>query len=174
MALSAPRTRPWTPGRVPIRLLLLGLASAVAVGGTYVAVAGNPFARNQPAVTYQTSAVNQGTVQVTVSATGPVTIPASVPLSFPNSGKLSEVDVTVGQAVAAGQVLAQLDTSALQIAVDQAQATLTQQQAAAAKVAAGATPAAISAAQAQVASAQTTLDNAQKSLTAAQTSSAAT
>ncbi len=57
MALSASRTRPWTPGRVPTRLLLLGLAGAVAVGGTYVAVDGNPFTRNQQAFTYQTSAV---------------------------------------------------------------------------------------------------------------------
>src|ERR1700736_6201797 len=106
MALSAPRTRPWTPGRVPLRLLLLGLAGAAAVGGTYVALAGNPFTRNQQAATYQTAPVNQGTVQVTVSATGPVTIPANVPLSFPSSGRLSEIDVTVGQTVTAGQVLA--------------------------------------------------------------------
>jgi multidrug efflux pump subunit AcrA (membrane-fusion protein) len=60
-------------------------------------------------------------------------IPASVPLSFPNSGKLSEVDVTVGQAIAAGQVLAKLDTTAVEIAVDQAQSTLTQLQGMAAR-----------------------------------------
>jgi multidrug efflux pump subunit AcrA (membrane-fusion protein) len=91
MALSTPRIRPFSPGHIPTRLLLLGLAGAVAVGGAYVAVAGNPLARSQQPVAYQTSAVSQGTVQVTVSATGPVTIPASVPLSFPNSGKLNRI-----------------------------------------------------------------------------------
>src|SRR5437868_13041625 len=123
MALSAPRIRALGSGHVPIRLLMLGLAGAVAIGGAYIAVAGNPLGRS-PAVTYQTSAVNQGTVQVTVSATGPVTIPASVPLSFPSAGKLSEVDVAVGQTVTTGQALAKLDTTALQIAVDEAQAAL--------------------------------------------------
>ena len=78
-------------------------------------------------------------VQVTVSATGPVTTPASIPLSFKSAGKLSELDVSVGQTVIAGQVLAKLETTDLQIAVDQAQAALTQQQANLATVLAGAT-----------------------------------
>src|SRR5713226_10045543 len=111
MAVSAPRIRPWIPARVPKRVLLLGLAAVVASGGTYVAVLGNPFARNQQAVAYQTSQVTQGTVQVTVSASGPITTPASVPLSFASSGKLSEIDVSVGQTVSPGQVLARVDTT---------------------------------------------------------------
>src|SRR5579859_4895318 len=164
MSVSAPRTRPWTFVTVPKRALLVGLAAVVAAGGTYVAINGNPLTQNQQAVVYQTAAVNQGTVQVTVSATGPVTIPASVPLSFPGSGKLSELDVTVGHTVSAGQVLAKEDPTALQIAVDQAQAALTQQQAAAAKVAAGATPQQAALSQAQIDAAQTTLDGAQKNL----------
>ena len=43
MALSTPHARPWSPARVPYRLLLIGLAVVVGLGGTYVAVAGNPF-----------------------------------------------------------------------------------------------------------------------------------
>ena len=70
MALSTPRIRPFSPGHIPTRVLLLGLAGAVAVGGAYVAVAGNPLGRNQQPVAYQTSAVSQGTVQVTVSMAG--------------------------------------------------------------------------------------------------------
>src|SRR6266851_5227832 len=160
MALSAPRLRPWNYARVPKRALLLGLAAVVASGGTYVVVLGNPLAPSQQTVAYQTSAVNQGTLQVTVSATGPITNPASVPLSFASAGKLSEIDVSVGQTVAAGQVLARIDTAALQIAVDQAQATLAQQQASAAKIAAGATPEQAALTQAQIDAAQTTLDGA--------------
>src|SRR5947209_19307794 len=99
MAISAPRTRPWTPGRVPNRLLLPGLAAAVAVGGSYVVVNGNPFGRSQAGPVYQTAAVSQGTLRVTVSATGPITNPASVPLSLKSSGKLGQLDVSVGQQV---------------------------------------------------------------------------
>src|SRR5262249_28711665 len=122
MALSAPRARPWSPGGIPTRLLLLGLAAVVALGGSEVATAGNPLTPVQQAVPYQTGGVTQATWQVTVAATGPVTNPASVPLSFKNAGKLAEVDVALGQQVSQGQTLAKLDTADLQIALDQAKA----------------------------------------------------
>src|SRR5579859_7523251 len=137
MALSAPRTRSLAPGHLPQRLAALGLALALAAGTTYVAVVGNPFARTQTAPTYQTTPATLGAVQVTVSATGPITTASSVPLTFKSSGKLSEIDVSVGQAVAAGQVLAKEDTTDLQAAVDQAQATLAEQQANLTKITAG-------------------------------------
>src|SRR5690242_7157441 len=103
MAVPGPRVRTWSPGRVPSRLLALGLALALALGGAYVVVNGNPFNRAAAAPTYQTSAATLGTVQTTVSATGPISMPASVPLSFKSSGKLTELDVAVGQTVTAGQ-----------------------------------------------------------------------
>ena len=107
MAVSAPRTRPWSPGRVPVRWLVIGLAVVLILGGAYIAIEGNPLTRNQQAVTYDTARVNQGTLQVTVSSTGPITNPNSVPLSFKNSGRLTEIDVNIGQQVTAGQTLAQ-------------------------------------------------------------------
>ena len=55
MAMSAERTRPWFPLRVPVRLLLLGVALVVVAGGAYVAIAGNPLNRGQQAPTYQTA-----------------------------------------------------------------------------------------------------------------------
>ena len=172
MAIPTPRV--WSPARVPKRVLIFGLAAVIASSGTYLALLGNPLTRNQQAVAYQTSPVTQGSVQVTVAATGPITNPASVPFSFASSGKLSEIDVSVGQTVAAGQVLAKIDTTALQIQVDQAQATLAQQQGAAAKVAAAATPEQAAVTQAQIDAAQTTLDAGAKSLQASQATSATT
>src|ERR1700687_380929 len=110
MAVSAPRTRTWSPGRIPTRLLLLGLAVIVATGGSYIAIAGNPLTRNQQAATYPTSAVRQGTLQVTVSATGPITNPSTIPLSFKSSGQLGPLAGGLGQQVAAGPGLAPKDT----------------------------------------------------------------
>src|SRR5438309_1038506 len=115
LAIPRPRTGP------PLRFLLAGLAAAVAVGGSYVAFFGNPLTNSQKTLTYPTSPVSTGTLQVTVAATGPVTNGSSVPLTFKSTGKLAEVDVTVGQQVKAGDVLARLDTSDLQTALDQDQ-----------------------------------------------------
>src|ERR1700736_6524348 len=98
MALSAPRARSWAPGHLPQRLAALGLALAFALGTTYVVLQGNPFARTQSAPTYQTAAATLGVIQVAVSATGPITTAASIPLSFPSACRLSEIDVSIGQA----------------------------------------------------------------------------
>ena len=70
MALTSPRARPFTQARTPKRLLLIGLAAAVGLGGAYVAIEGNPLARNDNTVVYDSTAARQGTLQVTVSATG--------------------------------------------------------------------------------------------------------
>jgi hypothetical protein len=47
MAVADPRTRSWSPGRVPNRLLALGLALTLLVGGGYALTKGNPFAPSQ-------------------------------------------------------------------------------------------------------------------------------
>ncbi|MBV9547191.1 MAG: biotin/lipoyl-binding protein, partial [Chloroflexi bacterium] len=144
---------------------MLGLAAAIALGGAYLVLA-NPVGRNQQAPTYDTAQVTQGNLQVTVSATGPITSPSNVPLSFKSSGILTELDVSVGQPVKAGQVLAREDTSDLEAQLAQAQSTFASQQANQAKVEAGVTPEQVAAARAQVNSAQTTVDSSQRSLDA--------
>ena len=67
--------------------------------------------------------MSQGTLQLTVSATGPITN-RQCATQLPKHGKLSEVLVSVGQTVTAGQVLARQDTTDLRIALGQAQASL--------------------------------------------------
>src|SRR5437764_8300789 len=123
LAIPRPRTGP------SMRALLAGLAAAIVVAGSYMVFFGNPLTNSQKTLTYPTSPVTTGTLQVTVAATGPVTNASSVPLTFKSTGKLSQVDVSVGQQVKAGDVLARLDTSDLQTALEQAQATLAQDQA---------------------------------------------
>lgn len=79
-----------------------------------------------PRVQYQYQQVGQGNLSLVVSATGPVqgTIYNA---DFLATGKISEIDVKVGQYVKAGWILAKLDPTALQDALNQAEATLQQQ-----------------------------------------------
>lgn len=70
--------------------------------------------------TYQTQTIAQGNLALTVSGTGPVQA-ALYNLNFTASGRITEIDVSVGQQVKAGQTLAKLDTTSLQDALKQTQ-----------------------------------------------------
>src|SRR5438445_4780501 len=103
-------------------------------------------------VTYQFRQVTQGNIALVVSATGPVqgTIYNA---DFLATGRVSEIDVKLGQSVNAGQTLAKIDSTALEDALKQAQASLQQQKD-------FGTQDAINVAQDQVNTAQHNLDNA--------------
>ena len=75
--------------------------------------------------TTQIVTASTGTMKQTVAASGTVEPGSEADLNFGVSGKVTAVDVSVGQSVTAGQVLATVDSSALQATVDSAQATLT-------------------------------------------------
>src|SRR6185437_4377308 len=107
--------RPWQSRR-GIAVIATVVIVALIVGGVVVARAAG---RNKP-ITYQYATTRQGTLILTVSGTGPVSA-ALYNLSFASSGRIAEIDVQVGQQVAAGQTLAKLDTTTLQDALNQAQ-----------------------------------------------------
>ncbi|HLQ60666.1 MAG TPA: biotin/lipoyl-binding protein [Candidatus Acidoferrales bacterium] len=73
--------------------------------------------------------VTRGTVRSTVTATGTVVPVAQVNLSFKVAGTLAEVDVRAGDRVSQGQVVAKLDPTNYQNALDQARANLASAQA---------------------------------------------
>jgi multidrug efflux pump subunit AcrA (membrane-fusion protein) len=73
---------------------------------------------------YQDQTVIQGNLQMTVSATGPIQ-GTTYNADFLVTGKISEIDVSVGQHVKAGQTLAKLDTSTLPSNANQSNAVLT-------------------------------------------------
>ncbi len=74
----------------------------------------------------QVYTVQRGTVSATVTSTGEVYAPRQLELSFDvNRIPLTELKVAAGQQVKAGDVLACIDPTTLQRAVDQAQADLT-------------------------------------------------
>ena len=68
--------------------------------------------------------VSRGTLLTTVSAIGSISMPNQANLTFGSSGAVSEVRVVFGETVKEGQVLARLDTSSLERAVTQAEASL--------------------------------------------------
>jgi len=95
------------------------LVLVVLVGGFVYAKMGS-----SAPTTYQYQQVTQGDLALTVSATGPLQSPATYNLVATGTGKINAINVRVGQRVNKGQVLAQLDTVALQDAVNQAQASV--------------------------------------------------
>src|SRR5206468_522921 len=120
-------------------LILIVLVGALAFNGTLATLRNLIPGATVGTSTYQTSSVSRGNVVIGVTATGPISAVTNVPLSFKGSGKLTALKVNVGDKVTAGQVLATLDTTDLQTALDQAKATLAQSQANLAKVQSGST-----------------------------------
>ena len=158
-----PRWRWIAPGAVSLLCLLLGFLYLTG----QLATLQRRLLGQSTAVTYQSATVSKGPVAETVTATGPVAAAQTLPLSFKSSGKLADLKVSVGQTVKKGDVLAQIDPTDLQAALDQAKANLQQAEAAFAKAQQGATPE-------QIEAAQVALKNAQQAAADAASSAAAT
>jgi HlyD family secretion protein len=152
-------------------LIVLVLVAMIAAGGWfaydhYLA----PIQAQSNTPTYETFTVQRGAIASTVSATGSIEPNDQASLIFRGVGMVNEVMVTVGQSVKSGQLLAQLDTTDLTLAL--ANAKVAQEIAAAqlAKLEAppdlmdvAAAQAAVEVAQASVASAEAALASAQAS-----------
>lgn len=117
-----PLSRPWYRQRRWIALIAAALLVAIVAGIVGVVAASGPAP-----ITYQTTQAATGNLVVTVSATGPIQS-AAYDVSFSGSGKITEIDVKVGQQVKSGQILARLDPTSLQDAVNQAQASVSSAQ----------------------------------------------
>ena len=110
-------TRAWLVGLGLVAVLLVGLIARDTV-----------FA--QPAaVAIRTATADRGTVASVVSGTGSLVPSGRMNVNFKVAGTLTEVDVKVGDKVAAGAVLARLDSTSQQAALAQAQASLASAQA---------------------------------------------
>ena len=119
--------------------------------------------------TIKTSTVLQsvatGTISRTVTTTGTVEPGNSADVNFSVSGRVTAVDVKVGQSVVAGQTLATIDTSTLSATLNLDQANLANAQAQlATDTSNSASSQQIAADNAAIASAQTQVSNAQSAL----------
>ncbi len=77
----------------------------------------------------QTAIVQRGNLVATVSAAGNVSAPEDAVMAFQQSGRVNKVNVQVGDAVKKGQLLMELDTTDLELALRTAKANLENQKA---------------------------------------------
>jgi RND family efflux transporter MFP subunit len=138
--------RKWIIGIIAVIVIAGITAFVLSRGATGTAATETPG--------WTTATANTGTIDAAVSATGSVEAQAQAELRFAADGTVTEILVKPGQQVQAGQPLARLDATDLQLAVEQAQADLKQAQADYQQLKDKASPQDISAAQARVAQAK--------------------
>ncbi len=101
----------------------IGVLTVLVLGGGYGAY--KYLLKPKPVATSLiTAEVQRGNVEQDITATGTVNFPNLIPLSFQQGGKLVALNIAAGDQVKKGQVLAQLDTTDLQTAVQNSQANL--------------------------------------------------
>src|SRR5438105_1984908 len=110
-------TRAWLAGLALVAVLLVGL------------IARDTVLAKPAAATIRTASADRGTVTSVVSGTGSLVPAGRMNVNFRVGGILSEVDIRVGDTVKTGQVLARLDSTTQQAALNQAQASLASAQA---------------------------------------------
>ncbi len=147
-----------------VRTSLLGtrrrmIAVITALVVAVAAVGGFMYTRGSTAAPqYRTAAAALGTIRQTLSLTGNLAPVAQSNLNFQVSGTVTAIDVSAGQTVSAGQVLATVDPSTLQTTLTQDQANLAAAQAKLTADESSGSTASANTAQ-QIASAKTTLAN---------------
>jgi len=112
---------PLKSGRV--RVLVIAGAALAVVAATGLVVANTSTAAESR---WTTASATTGDVSQTYTATGTVTRKNTETTTFAVSGTVNSVKVTVGEQVAAGQVLATIDSRALKLALLQAETTVAQ------------------------------------------------
>jgi len=86
----------------------------------------NPFGGGEPEVSQQLVEVVRGDLTVSVSGSGSLDVSSEVSLAFGSGGKVDKINIEEGDKVSKGDVLAQLDTSSLELALTQAEVALVQ------------------------------------------------
>lgn len=151
---SRSRERTRRPTRRWVRWVLIPLMLILLAGGISWWV----LSRRQTTPTITTGKVTQGDIATTVSGSGSIAAARTVDVPLQQAGAITAVNVKVGDQVKAGQTLVQVDTTDLQLALQEAQANLTSAQAALKQAQGGtATPEDLTSAQAALTSAKAQL-----------------
>jgi len=136
------------------KIVLVLLALLALGGGGYFYYTRQPVSAQAEPAPVETAIVRSGDMVITVAGTGSVVPTSGATLGFRQAGAVAEVNVAVGDRVAAGQSLARLETNTLALQIAQAEASLGQAQARLAQTLAGYRAEDIAAAEASLRSAQ--------------------
>ncbi|PDV99775.1 HlyD family efflux transporter periplasmic adaptor subunit [Candidatus Chloroploca asiatica] len=158
--------RRWIIGLV---VIVLGIAALTGVVMTFLNQGATPG--TLPAG-WQEVEVTSGSITSSVRATGNVEPQAEAQVRFETSGTVTEIMVQPGDVIEAGQPLARIDTTTLELRVQQAQADLTQAQADLEALLAGSTEEELAEANARVEQARRQYAQAAGSVSAADVSAA--
>ncbi len=109
----------------PSRHWFLYALAAVAVAVIVLAVTEIGAPTSSARTSREIVTAGQGVVQSTVTGSGNIAAGTDVNANFNTSGTLQDVYVHVGQHVNGGQLLADLDPTAAQLSLNQAQSSLT-------------------------------------------------
>ena len=150
------------------RVVIILVVLAVLVGGSLFIYRYTSQAKEPPAPDYEVIKVDDGDMISTVSATGTIQPEDDVSLIFKAAGRVGEVLVKEGDSVTAGQVLARLETSDLDLAQAQAEIGLSISQAQLAKLKNAASESDVAAARAALESAQAAVASAREAATSAE------
>lgn len=152
-------------------LITLFILAVLGIGGWFGYQQYQQRQAEQAALpTYETVPVQRGSIASTVSAIGNIEPEAQVSLTFRTVGRIEQVLISPGQTVAAGQVLAALESTELTLALAQAKISQEISEAQLAKVTTPPSAEDIAAAQAAVVVAQTNVASAEATLASAQAS----
>lgn len=154
MSRSKPKSRRslWL---MAIVLAILAIAGGVYYYQTNVIQA---TAKAAAANTIKTAKVKKGDITISATGTANLVPVAQVGLAFRSGGQIIEMRVQSGDAVKAGQALAQLDTAQLELQLAQVEANLALAQSKLSQTQKGGTASAIAAAQANLNSANAAYD----------------
>ncbi len=139
-----------------LRWLIAGIALLVIAGGAtfYYVRSTKASTATTTETPLQTATAFKGNIVLTASGTGTLAPASTSSFGFGTSGKITELDVKIGDIVEAGQVIGQLDNAEAQSAYKQAKRTLDDLT----------TPAAIAAAKQAAADAEVDIYNAKQDL----------
>ncbi|MGE5602474.1 MAG: efflux RND transporter periplasmic adaptor subunit [Nitrososphaerales archaeon] len=138
-----------------VRLILIGLVAVSLAAGAYLYF--RPAQVNAVDTT-NTATVSRNTLTASVSAAGNIESHQTADLAFGQSGTVKTLNVKVGDTVKAGEMLAELDTTDLELQLKSAEVNLKNAQASLAKTQKPNTEADIANAKAQLTSAQAAYD----------------
>jgi HlyD family secretion protein len=109
---------------------IIGVVAVLIVAGAVIVTNNqNNTAQAAAQANVQTGRVTRATLLSTVDSSGSVTPESKVTLSFSTAGTVAKVNVQVGAHVKKGDVLAELDTSSLELQLAQQQQSFLSQQA---------------------------------------------